>query len=114
MRAALLAVLLAVLLAFTLTACDSSDEVATATSTVTVAYQGRLEDGTVFDQSSGATFSLRNVIPGFRDGIVGMQVGDSKTLTIAPEDGYGANPPPGSGIPPNATLIFDVTLLAIR
>ncbi|OZC04793.1 hypothetical protein BSZ36_16880 [Rubricoccus marinus] len=95
--------------------CDSSEDgVADANSTVTVAYEGRLTNGTIFDSSPNATFSLRQVIPGFRDGIIGMEVGESKTITVAPEDGYGASPPPGSGIPRNATLIFDVTLLAIR
>lgn len=103
----------------TLAACDSGEgdddpQVAQANSTVTVAYEGRLEDGTVFDESEGATFSLLNVIPGFRDGVVGMRVGETRTFSVAPEDGYGANPPEGSSIPPNATLIFEVTLLDVR
>lgn len=100
-----------------LAACDSNDGddgVAGTSSTVTVAYEGRLEDGTVFDQSESATFSLTRVIPGFREGIVGMRVGETKTFSVAPEDGYGQNPPPNSGIPPNATLIFEVTLLGVR
>ena len=100
-----------------LAACDSNDSddgIAGASSTVTVAYEGRLEDGTVFDQSESATFSLTRVIPGFREGIVGMRVGETKTFSVAPEDGYGQNPPPNSGIPPNATLIFEVTLLGVR
>jgi FKBP-type peptidyl-prolyl cis-trans isomerase FkpA len=107
------AVLAVALLA--LAACDSSEDedIARANSTVVVAYEGRLEDGTVFDQNDRATFSLSQVIPGFRDGIVGMRVGEAKTFTIPPEEAYGNNPPPGSGIPPNAALIFVVTLLAI-
>ncbi len=87
--------------------------VAEPTSTVTVSYKGRLEDGTVFDQSDRATFNLERVIPGFQTGIAGMHVGESKTLLVPPEDGYGATPPPGSDIPPNATLIFEVTLLDV-
>lgn len=86
--------------------------VAEPTSTVTVAYKGRLEDGTVFDESERATFSLQRVIPGFRDGIAGMYVGQTKAMSIPPEDGYGADPPPG--IPPNATLNFEVTLLGVE
>ena len=94
--------------------CDSSSGVAEADSTVTVAYEGRLEDGRVFDRSDRATFSLRRVVPGFRDGVVGMAVGETRTFSIPPEDAYGANPPQGSIIPPNATLIFEVTLLDVQ
>ena len=93
--------------------CDSSSGVAEADSMVTVAYEGRLEDGTVFDRSDRATFSLVRTIPGFRDGVVGMAVGETRTFSIPPEEAYGANPPRGSIIPPNATLIFEVTLLDI-
>lgn len=98
----------------TLAACDSGgDGVAEADSTVTVAYEGRLKDGRVFDRNARATFSLRNVIPGFRDGIVGMEVGDSRTFDIPPAEGYGNNPPRGSIITASDTLVFDVTLLDV-
>ena len=98
-----------------LAACDSStDGPARAGDTVTVRYIGSLADGTVFDQSDRATFNLGGVIPGFRDGIVGMVVGEQRVFDIPPDQAYGATPPPGSGIPPNATLTFDVTLLGIR
>lgn len=93
---------------------DGVPEVAELTSTVTVAYEGRLEDGTVFDQSDRATFSLLQVIPGFQTGIAGMTEGESKTLELGPDEGYGASPPPGSGIPPNAPLTFDVTLIEVE
>lgn len=92
-----------------LVACDSAAE-----KVVTVAYEGRLEDGRVFDSSPRATFSLGQVLPGFRDGIVDMVVGETKTFEVPPERGYGARPPLGSIIPPNATLIFEVTLLEIQ
>lgn len=95
-----------------LAACDSAEQTTQADSTVTVAYVGTLPDGSVFDQSSGATFSLTAVIPGFRDGIVGMRVGETRTFDVPPDQGYGANPPPS--IPPNTTLMFKVTLLGIR
>ncbi|MEM1057000.1 MAG: FKBP-type peptidyl-prolyl cis-trans isomerase [Bacteroidota bacterium] len=104
-----------VLLVVFLVACDSGEPgVANANSTVTVAYEGRLTDGQLFDSSSGSTFSLRQVIPGFRDGIVGMMVGETKTFEVPPEEGYGNNPPPTSIIPPGATLIFTVELLDVR
>lgn len=105
-----LASLLVVLLA--LAACDSSESTVGPNSTVIVAYEGRLEDGTVFDQSSRATLSLRRVIPGFRDGMIGMSEGETRIFSIPPEQGYG-NQQVGP-IPPNSTLIFEVTLLAIQ
>lgn len=86
--------------------------VAEPTSTVVVAYKGRLDDGTVFDESDRATFSLLRVIPGFQTAIAGMHVGESKAVSIPPEEGYGDSPPPG--IPPGATLNFEITLLDIR
>ena len=85
---------------------------------VDVHYQGRLTDGTVFDDSQkrGAPISFTlgsgQVIPGWEQGIEGMKVGEKRILTIPPELGYGAA---GAGgvIPPNATLIFDVELVAV-
>lgn len=103
-------------LALAISACASTsdpDAVATATSTVTVDYEGTLEDGTVFDRGEGVTFALSAVIPGFRTGIAGMRVGETKTLVIPPEAGYGAAGAPPD-IPPNATLTFVVTLKAVR
>jgi FKBP-type peptidyl-prolyl cis-trans isomerase len=81
---------------------------------VTVAYEGRLADGAVFDRSDRASFDLEDTLPGFRDGIAGMAVGETRTFRVDPADGYGATPPPGSGIPPGATLTFTVTLLEVE
>ncbi len=101
-----------------LAACDSDDDVAGPNSTVIVAYEGRLQDGTVFDESDRARFPLRGAIPGFRDNAVGMRVGETKTFTVPPEEGYGAagavDPETGEVIvPPNATLTFEVELLDV-
>jgi FKBP-type peptidyl-prolyl cis-trans isomerase len=86
-------------------------------------YTGRLEDGTVFDSNVDPKFNhvepfiftlgAGQVIAGWDKQIVGMKIGEKKTITIAPEDAYGATGIPGA-IPPNSTLVFDVELLAIK
>jgi FKBP-type peptidyl-prolyl cis-trans isomerase 2 len=63
-------------------------------NTVKVHYTGKLEDGTVFDSSRGrdpleVTLGTNTVIAGFEQGLIGMEVGDSKTVTIPPEEAYG-------------------------
>lgn len=81
--------------------------------TVTIHYTGALaSDGSVFDSSIGgqpATFPLGSLIPGWQQGIPGMQVGGKRRLYIPSELGYGAAGS-GSSIPPNADLIFDIEL----
>ncbi len=62
--------------------------------TVRIHYTGKLNDGTQFDSSSGREpleFALGSgqVIPGFDNAVDGMKVGDSKTVTIPPEQAYG-------------------------
>ena len=62
--------------------------------TVRIHYTGTLDDGTEFDSSSGREpleFALggEQVIPGFDSAVDGMAVGDSKTVTISPDDAYG-------------------------
>ena len=63
--------------------------------TVVLHYTGTLADGSVFDSSrEGSPMEVRigagQVVPGFESGIMGMEVGESRTFTIAPEDAYGA------------------------
>ncbi len=90
----------------------------TVSDTVTVNYEGRLLDGTVFDSSYArnqpATFALNEVIKGWTEGLQLMPVGSKYTFYIPGNLAYGANPPAGSGIPVNATLVFDVELLSIK
>ena len=84
---------------------------------VTVHYEGRLEDGTVFDSSRSRdeplVFQLGRgrVIPGWDEGIALMRLGETVRLTIPPALAYGER---GAGpIPPGATLVFDVELLEV-
>jgi FKBP-type peptidyl-prolyl cis-trans isomerase len=86
--------------------------------TVTVNYTGWLADGTKFDSSidRNQTFDFPigggKVIPGWDEGVVGMKVNGTRLLVIPPSLAYGAS---GSGpIPPNATITFEVQLVAIK
>ncbi len=100
-----------------------SGEAAKTGDNVSMNYTGRLENGTVFDSNVDPKFGhvepisftlgAGQMIAGWDKGIVGMKVGEKKTLTISPEDGYGASGRPPV-IPPNATLIFDVELVSIN
>lgn len=88
----------------------------TAKSKVTVHYTGWLTDGTLFDSSyqrkQPASFPLGAVIKGWTEGLQLMQRGATFKFTIPPALGYG---PRGAGtIPPNSTLIFEVTLLSFE
>ncbi|MEA2094958.1 MAG: FKBP-type peptidyl-prolyl cis-trans isomerase [Pseudomonadota bacterium] len=96
-----------------------SGETATgAGQTVIVHYTGWLEDETKFDSSKDRdepfSFPLDcgYVIPGWDEGVKGMQVGGIRRLIIPPELGYGSRGA-GTAIPPNATLIFEIELLEI-
>ena len=93
---------------------------------VTVHYTGWLYDqtrpdhkGNKFDSSRDRnepfSFNLGagEVIRGWDEGVAGMKVGGRRTLTIPPDMGYGARGA-GGGIPPNATLLFDVELLEVK
>lgn len=92
---------------------------AAAGKEITVHYSGFLQDGTLFDSSLDRkqpltiTLGVGQVIRGWDEGLVGMQEGGRRKLTIAPEMAYGAR---GAGgvIPPNATLVFEVTLLTVH
>ncbi len=75
-------------------ATPMSKSVAHVGDTVKVHYTGTLEDGTVFDTSVGReplqfTLGAGQMIPGFEQGVLGMKLGESKTITIPPDQAYG-------------------------
>jgi putative hemolysin len=94
---------------------EGAGERADSGNTVTVNYVGKLaSDGTQFDSGTySLTLGEGKVITGWEYGLIGMKVGEKRTLTIGPDLAYGAT---GAGgvIPPNATLVFEVEMLEIK
>ena len=105
----------------TIAECTGSNP--TADSVVFVRYKGMLDDGTVFDESQdiplpvegifpeGSPLPLNRMLPGFTEGAQKMQKGGKYVMTIPADQAYGASPPPGAPIPPNADLTFEVELV---
>ena len=104
----------------------------TRADSVAMRYVGRFEDGQVFSTSPGdgkqvSTFGVKEVIPGMSAALQLMRVGDRWRIRMPPYLAYGPGrpftPPAGGGaavqavqqrgIPPDATLVFDVELVAI-
>lgn len=82
---------------------------------VLIEYEGRLEDGTVFDSSARnggpVPMPVEGLVPGFSEALQLMQKGGRYRIWLPPELGYGAR---GVGpIPANATLEFDVHLVDV-
>lgn len=89
----------------------------TVTSTVVVNYRGMLIDGTEFDSTwahgAPVSFTIDRVIPGWRDVIPRMHVGDRWKVVIPPQLAYGKE----GALPrigPNEALVFEIELLAIK
>lgn len=90
-----------------------------AGATVTAHYTGALASTGVIFQSSHDTgqpvpFSLNGVIEGWIQGVPGMKVGGTRRLLIPAALAYKDTPPPNSGIPPNADLVFDIELVSVQ
>lgn len=88
-----------------------------AQDTVTVDYEGKLVDGTVFDSSykrgQPATFPVSGVIQGWQEALQLMQSGATWEVFVPAELAYGTQGVPGV-IPPNSALIFKIHLIAIQ
>jgi len=84
-----------------------SDEAVKAGDTVMVDYVGKLENGSIFDESEPGsplkfTVGTGQMILGFDEAVVGMKIGDKKTVTLPPEKAY--------GMPKTAPLIQTLTV----
>lgn len=90
----------------------------TASDTVQINYTGSFVNGQVFDATSKhnpptpTALPLNSVFPGFREGLMLMPVGSHYKFVIPSDLAYGAQPKVPD-MPPNATLVFDVTLVKI-
>jgi len=83
-------------------------------STVRVDYIGLLlKDGTIFDSGTNSSFSVTGVVPGFREALKLMKVGEAVRVVIPSALGYGAAGSPPK-IPANADLVFYIRLASIQ
>ena len=104
------------------TSQNTMEKISKNGDTLVMNYTGRLTNGTVFDSNVDPKFGhvepfsftlgAGQVIKGWDEGLLGMKIGEKKTLTIPPEKGYGAQVV--GPIPANSTLIFDVELIDIK
>lgn len=104
------------------TTVEGTGEGAKTGDTVTVNYTGMFTDGTKFDsnvdpkfnhvQPFSFTLGENHVIQGWEQGVLGMKVGEHRTLKIPYALGYGES---GYGsIPPKADLVFEIELVSIK
>jgi len=93
MKKATIALLALAALVWSLSGC-SSTPTAKSGDTVKVHYTGKMDNDSVFDSSQGReplqfVIGAGQMIAGFDQGVVGMKVGDKKTITLTPEQAYG-------------------------
>lgn len=77
---------------------------------VIIDYVGTLPDGTKFDEAQDAPLLVGQVVPGFAEALQNMRPNGRYKVRIPGELAYGATPPPGSSIPPNSPLDFEITV----
>jgi FKBP-type peptidyl-prolyl cis-trans isomerase FklB len=96
---------------------EGSGKTPKATDTATINYEGRLIDGTVFDSSEKhggpASLPVNGFVRGFSEALQLMKVGSKWEVYIPSELAYGSKSP-GSPIPPNAPLVFDIEVLGTK
>lgn len=82
---------------------------------VVIEYVGSLPDGTQFESTEGrpAPLLVNQVVPGFAEALQQMQKGGRYKIRIPAAQAYGENPPPGSPIPPNTDLLFDIKVVEV-
>jgi FKBP-type peptidyl-prolyl cis-trans isomerase FkpA len=93
-------------------------------SRVTTLYAGWLYDtgkpngkGAQFDPGPGPlnfVIGSGTLVRGFEQGVIGMRVGGQRRVIIPPELAYGSSSPNPATIPPNATLVFEISLTAVQ
>jgi len=86
----------------------------TRTAAVLVRYEVRLRDGTIVDAPAGpAGLRVADVVPGLREALLLMNQGGRYRVWIPPKLAYGARGSADRSVPPNAELIFTITLLRV-
>jgi peptidylprolyl isomerase len=96
---------------------EGDGDTVAADSSVLVQYKGVVWDGgkefdSTYSRNSLTSFSLQQVVKGWAQGLTGKKVGSRVLIVIPPKLGYGDNPPSGSGIKKDSTLVFSVDILA--
>ncbi len=93
---------------------QGNGEVVTEEMRPMIKYSGQYLDGTVFGSSDAGSgpiaISLKQTIPGFRKGVLGMKVGEKRRIFIHPELGYGTS----GQLLPNALLIFEIEVTDVK
>ena len=99
---------------YKITQTGTGNAVVNLCSQVYVKYVGKLTNGTIFDQTTGAeirSFPLGQVIVGWQKGVPLISAGGKITLYVPPSLGYGSNAV--GVIPANSILVFDIELVGV-